>query len=1053
MDDYTSSEFGSGDEDTEFALYAQLYFEPNEQHASADCVDSHTTNTVEHQIKVPVNENTSFVYKLHNGDGRISSSSLVSKETCEDSANIDSTHSIINDMRNKHDVSMDTLPNEIRNKVKTKTDGNMDTPLKRTEIPVEDKNYECNMRVTKPVFPLPLQSVGDKGIMENRTSLLPGQRNRERQLSVCSIDSLPGSVALDSLYCHALDSIDEDEEEPLVNKIMNQSLMETILSKEPSRKKRKKDTSPRVLNDMDDSRCNSMEKIISNKNKFTQDKMARKTVVRKSVVNGIKVKEKPKKNKKNKIQEVIDICDSDANDISVLSAFLPKFPVKSSRKAEACNTIARRHACDTSVCMEGFNSDDSLMKPDNTLSSSNGIVSMENSIRIQSSDSDIDSECNMVLEKRNTLVINYQDPRQSLKSRLNSGANGLLRHSFGGQSSSFLKSSVDFTKGRAPTKKTPSCSQWTEDMATFYDSDYSDEFCVEDIHDQQSGFGWKIYRDDYMAVYKNTFRYYTREPRCSVCRQLGHTEDECEKVPCCYICSEATHTDAWNCPSFCCLWCGGPTHGFRDCENNISSFCQLCKRKGHNKKFCPDLWRRFHLTTSGNTPVPPSMPAMMGKRVYCFICAQAGHHGHNCSRKHIHNVKPKFPFHSQEIYDYRMPVIDVDDTEAINLSNHETYEYSDDQAYQDSDAEDKLSRPSKLMSILLKYKKKQEVSKLLREKFAYFSKLKRKVKDLPKALKVMKEGQRYLSTSQSPSTEFLSNFEKSMQMASEFVFGYLRRGEGKQTMGRLYRLQRAVERLSRKVTVPYGILQDIANTLESIQNPSIENLNEILYLTEAYIKSSKSRSSKCKVRQYYLYDNHGVNGHIENNTSLLKMLSDEDSKTHNHILDDTTGINSWDFQNKILRNTKKRKHSEMEYEDIEVLCVKYINEDNFNHSHNMNGQLDDDGFSTEEWQPVKEENLVKNTEGFILANHEISNAVKKTRVYSKKVLKSKKKTRRNKKKKINITNGASVDDKKSSSSLKWQKKFTDSRYQRNFAEEKCTISEINKGYKKIQRNL
>lgn len=50
----------------------------------------------------------------------------------------------------------------------------------------------------------------------------------------------------------------------------------------------------------------------------------------------------------------------------------------------------------------------------------------------------------------------------------------------------FTKSQVIFSKGRPQSTRQPTCPKWTKEMTSFYDSDYSDEFSVEDIHSTQS---------------------------------------------------------------------------------------------------------------------------------------------------------------------------------------------------------------------------------------------------------------------------------------------------------------------------------------------------------------------------------------------------------------------------------------------------------------------------------------------------------------------------------------------------------------------------------------
>jgi len=50
--------------------------------------------------------------------------------------------------------------------------------------------------------------------------------------------------------------------------------------------------------------------------------------------------------------------------------------------------------------------------------------------------------------------------------------------------------------------------------------------------------------------------------------------------------------------------CGDKYHTF--CQATTAWVdCKICHQNGHKKKLCPDLWRRYCYTTSGNIPVQP----------------------------------------------------------------------------------------------------------------------------------------------------------------------------------------------------------------------------------------------------------------------------------------------------------------------------------------------------------------------------------------------------------------------------------------------------------------
>lgn len=62
---------------------------------------------------------------------------------------------------------------------------------------------------------------------------------------------------------------------------------------------------------------------------------------------------------------------------------------------------------------------------------------------------------------------------------------------------------------------------------------------------------WHINASDYPVQQRG--RYFTREVRCTRCRQFGHLEKDCPRVPHCHLCSQTGHTVRYMCPDNCCF--------------------------------------------------------------------------------------------------------------------------------------------------------------------------------------------------------------------------------------------------------------------------------------------------------------------------------------------------------------------------------------------------------------------------------------------------------------------------------------------------------------------
>merc|ERR1712096_521186 len=74
------------------------------------------------------------------------------------------------------------------------------------------------------------------------------------------------------------------------------------------------------------------------------------------------------------------------------------------------------------------------------------------------------------------------------------------------------------------------------------------------------------------------------------------------------MCGKPGHAET-RCPERACLRCGQPGFGFLEscmhCRRLNDTECNECGYLGHISRDCPDLWRRFHSTSSGTKVVVP----------------------------------------------------------------------------------------------------------------------------------------------------------------------------------------------------------------------------------------------------------------------------------------------------------------------------------------------------------------------------------------------------------------------------------------------------------------
>jgi hypothetical protein len=121
--------------------------------------------------------------------------------------------------------------------------------------------------------------------------------------------------------------------------------------------------------------------------------------------------------------------------------------------------------------------------------------------------------------------------------------------------------------------------------------------------------------------------------KCRNCNQDGHHRKNCP-IPfklCCYMCGTQGHTES-RCPWKCCLTCGKQQSTFRKtCEYCRVLYCTMCNSIGHKMQQCPDLWRRYHQTTSmDNVPQNPGNVMKSPNLLHCCNCTKRGHEPFMC---------------------------------------------------------------------------------------------------------------------------------------------------------------------------------------------------------------------------------------------------------------------------------------------------------------------------------------------------------------------------------------------------------------------------------------
>jgi len=228
------------------------------------------------------------------------------------------------------------------------------------------------------------------------------------------------------------------------------------------------------------------------------------------------------------------------------------------------------------------------------------------------------------------------------------------------------KISEIFEQEVTKTKNAPSIelpSSWTKEMDVFYnevDEKYLDIELEDIFAEMPPNSQWPVDRADvYSGGYQRP-RYFQGK-RCNNCNQFGHLARDCSepvKIPRCPMCGKPGHAET-RCPEKSCLRCGQPGFGFLEscmhCRRLNDTECTECAYFGHVARDCPDLWRRFHATTTGTKVAAPKAghADKLEKDCWCCNCGRKGHVLDNC-RSYSYS---KYPPTTLRVVSYSQPKV------------------------------------------------------------------------------------------------------------------------------------------------------------------------------------------------------------------------------------------------------------------------------------------------------------------------------------------------------------------------------------------------------------
>ena len=452
---YQGSEFDSEEEDLEFHMYQQLYFEPNTDETGADTKSKSLTQGQHDEKSVFETCDEQFVHDPNHMSERKSLTPSLTLSTTASKIHEDQNNQIDNC------IYVDTLDGAEL----TLTDFTAKRNTKNTQNhPITEQTVvHCNNCHEVPFS-------GDISFMKRNK--VPLQSVRERLTSTCSESSIPGSVPLDVLYCNLVTS-DEEEDDFIKNRLMmkdietndHDSNKEKAKAKSNKRKRRKTSCSD---DEAEDSRCNNLISVAS-KNALSKDD----------------------------VHQLGEDSNSD-EDLYILPPPKPSNPEILTLESSSDEVVVENR---DGTCVKTKNNKcrkiekplSSILTPKKKEEKSKRMHQTSQS-RVNQDRKEGESESE---SDSNDVDLSEASKGTDLTLNINKSLSGwvktitkdpaTIKKKVAKKPNKNNSSSVDFTKGRPNVNRTPSCEKWSLSMAHFYDSDVSDDIDVSEIHFQQSG--------------------------------------------------------------------------------------------------------------------------------------------------------------------------------------------------------------------------------------------------------------------------------------------------------------------------------------------------------------------------------------------------------------------------------------------------------------------------------------------------------------------------------------------------------------------------------------
>lgn len=487
-DEPNSSEFGSGDEEVECGLYAQLYFEPN---PDVTIVNTTSKGLTEIQSKANVFHKTyEKVDEKYLVDIAGKSKDELAEENNVKECQLDreiNTQNPTSQCFGSQDHTSTYIDLENDSNCSPKT--NSKTSDVRTSTLI-DKNKEIQeICVQKPDSTHRPSTSSDVCTTSNKVRTLPTRR--EKLSSICSEGSIPGSIPLDGLYCNMVTS-DEEIQEDIGNKLAIIDVKALRQKNEDetqnASRKRKRDCGTDSSENEEESRCNSLGSTVSKNTRIAESTNC--TLKDESDSESDCVISQPSSK-----HPLIFTIDSSSDNELVLTEKGKKRSANETQVREDNSALPAKRTC-TGKPRSADESSESLKKPNRiTITEDNKKKKFRADVYTNSKpddliirESDTESDSDSCLTKGTDLTLNVDEQLSVWIKKLTKGGTS----DTSGHASIIKKKhnvpgvchSVDFTVNQSD--KQPTCDRWMQEMVDFYDDDGPEDLKVEAIHEKQS---------------------------------------------------------------------------------------------------------------------------------------------------------------------------------------------------------------------------------------------------------------------------------------------------------------------------------------------------------------------------------------------------------------------------------------------------------------------------------------------------------------------------------------------------------------------------------------